>query len=102
MPGILYSVIATLPDEATRAQYIAWLEDGHLDHIIRAGAHSAMIARVIDPPSPLRVETRYIFSTRDLYDRYIAETAPRLRAQGLQRFGPDRGVSFERRLAEIL
>jgi hypothetical protein len=102
MAGILYSVIATLPDEATRAEYIAWLEDGHIDLVVKGGAHSAMIVRVVDPPVPPRVETRYVFATRDLFDRYVRNTAPKLREDGLRRFPPERGVVFERRLGEIL
>jgi hypothetical protein len=102
MSGIAYTVIATLPDEAARAEYIAWLEDGHVDAVIRAGAHSGLIARVIDPPAPPQVETRYIFSTRELFEAYLRDAAPALRAQGLQRFGPARGVRFERRIAEVI
>lgn len=102
MGGILYSVIATLPDEATRAEYIAWLEDGHVDQVVKGGAHSAMIVRVVDPPSPLRVETRYVFATRDLFDRYVRQTAPKLREEGLRRFPAQRGVGFERRIGEIV
>jgi hypothetical protein len=102
MPGILYSVIATFPDEATRAEYIAWLEDGHVDQVIGGGAHSAMIVRTLEPAAPLTVETRYVFSTRELYDRYVRETAPRLREEGLRRFPPERGVAFQRRLGAIV
>ena len=102
MGGILYSVIATLPDEATRAEYIAWLEDGHLDQVVKGGAHTAMIVRVLDPEAPPQVETRYVFATRDLFDRYVREAAPRLRQDGLRRFPPERGVGFQRRLGEIL
>ena len=31
MPAVAYTVLATLPDEPTASEYIAWLKDGHLD-----------------------------------------------------------------------
>jgi hypothetical protein len=102
MAGILYSVIATLPDDAACAEYIAWLEDGHIDQVVKGGAHTAMIVRVLEPPTPIQVETRYIFATRDLFDRYVRESAPKLREEGLLRFPPARGISFERRVGEIV
>lgn len=109
---ILYMVAATLPDEATAREYIAWLEDGHIDQIVGAGAeggevsggaHSGMIVRIDTPPGERpRVETHYVFSTRENYDRYIASRAPALRAEGLKRFPPERGIVFERRVGEIV
>jgi hypothetical protein len=101
MPGLLYTVIATLPDETTRSEYIAWLREGHIDAVLQGGADSGMIVRIEQPATPLQVETRYVFSTRALFERYLREHAPRLRADGLARFGPDRGITFERRVGEI-
>jgi hypothetical protein len=102
MSAIAYSVIATLPDPATRDEYVAWLEDGHLDAVIKGGAHSAMIVVLDEPAHPLQVETRYIFATRAAFDQYVARHAPALRADGLARFPPSRGVSMERRLGRIM
>lgn len=102
MPAIAYTVVASFPDLATRDEYIAWLEDGHIDAVIRHGAHAASIIRLTDPASPVQVEVRYTFSTRDLYDIYIRDHAPALRAEGLRRFPPSRGISFSRRTGEIL
>lgn len=102
MTGIAYSVTATFPDEATASEYTAWLQDGHVDAVIQGGARQAMIVRLIDPPLPPRVETRYLFATRALFDIYIEKFAPALRADGLQRFPPDRAITFERRTGIIL
>jgi hypothetical protein len=102
MAAIAYSVIATLPDARTADEYVAWLEDGHVDAVVRGGAHSAMIVRIQDPSHPIQVETRYIFSTRDAFDRYVREAAPGLRADGLRLFGPGRGVSMERRVGIVV
>ncbi len=102
--SIAYTVIATLPDERTREEYLTWLEDGHVDAVIAAGAHSAAIIRLDrgTPRDPIVVEVRYIFSTREVLDKYLKDSAPALRAEGLKRFPPERGVSFRRTVGEIL
>lgn len=105
MTRIAYTVIATFPDSRTRDQYIAWLEDGHVDQVIAGGAHSAMIVKLDqDPPGsgPIIAEVRYVFSTRELFDRYIREHAPALRADGLAKFPPERGIGFRRSVGEII
>lgn len=103
MARIAYTVMATLPDEATAKAYIAWLEDGHVDAVVAGGAHSGMIVRLEGPAGgPVRVETRYVFATRHLYEHYLEHVAPALRAEGMRKFGPERGVKYERTLGEIL
>jgi len=117
MTRIFYAVTATLPDEQTAREYLAWLEDGHVDAVIDAGAHSGMIVRLDpDPPemfpdSPSdtppgnprpRVETQYVFATRERFDRYVQRDAPALRADGLKRFPPERGIVFARRTGVIV
>lgn len=102
MSAIAYTVVATLPDDAVASEYTAWLESGHLDAVLKAGAGNAVIVRIQDPPSPLQVETRYLFPSREVFERYLREAAPGLRAEGLQRFPPERGVSFHRRVGVVL
>lgn len=102
--SILYQVIATLPDESTAREYVAWLEAGHVDQVIAGGAHSGVIVRLDREGVALarpRVMTQYVFSTRAAFDRYVAEHAPGLRADGLKRFPPERGIVFERVAGEI-
>jgi hypothetical protein len=103
MPTIAYTVTATFPDQATMDEYIAWLQDGHVDQVIACGAHSVMIVRLDRPAAtdPHRVEARYLFSTRSGLDHYIKDHAPLLRAQGLARFPPERGISFARTTGEV-
>ncbi len=113
MTRLAYTVIATLPNQGVADEYVSWLTDGHIDAVIGGGAHSAMIVR-LDPPATsastppsssraeVQVEVRYIFSTRDDFDRYVKLTAPGLRVEGLQRFGPERGVRFERRTGAVV
>ncbi len=102
MPAIAYTVAAILPDEPTAGEYVEWLKDGHIDQVVEAGAHAAMVVRVTDPASPIRVESRYVFSNRDLFEAYVRQHAPGLRAAGLRRFPPERGIRFERSVAEVL
>lgn len=102
MSSILYVVSVTLPDEATAREYVAWLEDGHVDEVVAAGAHSGMIVRLDTAPGERPVvETHYVFGTRALFERYEREGAPALRADGLRRFPPERGIVFQRRTGVI-
>ena len=99
-------VTANLPDEATAKEYLAWLEDGHVDQVIESGAHSAMMVRFDPEPQgakgPIRVLVQYIFPTRQVFQRYIEKHSPALRAEGLKKFGPERGVTFERAIGAIV
>jgi hypothetical protein len=101
MTAIAYTVVATLPDEATASEYVAWLRRGHVDAVLRGGAGNAVIVRLQEPAQPIRVETRYVFPDRATFDRYLARTAPELRTEGLTRFGPDRGVAYQRTVGEV-
>ncbi|NUQ67367.1 MAG: DUF4286 family protein [Phycisphaerales bacterium] len=102
MPDIAYTVTATLPDPRTRDEYVAWLREGHLAQVMKGGATTAAILLLTDPASPIRVQTRYTFSSPDALDRYLHDHAPALRADGLARFPPARGVAFAREIATIL
>lgn len=102
MAAIAYTVICTLPDIATLSEYVAWLRDDHIAQVIAAGALSGEIVRIEQPPTPLQVETRYVFSDRQTFEAYLQHEAPGLRAQGLARFPPERGIRFERRVGTIV
>lgn len=102
MTRVCYMVIATLPDVETEGEYVSWLEDGHVDAVVGHGAHTAMIVRLEPAAGRPRVMTQYIFTTRAVFDRYVSEFAPALRAEGLARFGPERGIAFERLVGEIV
>jgi hypothetical protein len=102
MGAIAYTVVATLPDEKTASEYVDWLGAGHVDAVVKGGANSGVIVRIEEPGSPIQVESRYVFPNRGAFERYVKETAPGLRAEGLQRFGPERGIRFERRVGVVL
>jgi len=73
-----YSVIATLPDEPTRDEYVAWLLDGHLAGVLRGG----------------------VFPTPESFLAYLADYAPPPRGDGLARFGAC--VMFAGRVGAVL
>lgn len=101
MDRIAYTVTATLPDEGLAREYLAWLLEDHVAKVLAAGARSADVVRIDDPAQPVRVETRYTFPGRPVLARYLEVHAPGLRAEGLERFGPQRGVSFHRTIGTI-
>lgn len=102
MPAVSYVVTAALPDVATRDEYARWLLDGHVQAVLAGGANRAEVIGIEDPATPLAVQSRYEFPDRAAFDRYIAEVAPRLRAEGVARFGSRPGVSFARLVGTIL
>lgn len=101
MTAIGYTITATLPDQRTAAEYLAWL-NGHVDQVVAHGAESASIVRIVEPDAPIQVEARYTFADRAAFDRYLAAGAPALRAEGLARFPPARGIRFDRRVGEVV
>jgi len=104
MTRIAYTVHAEFDNESVRDEFVEWLEDGHVDAVIKGGAHSAMIVRFgpDNADASWGVEVRYIFSTREIFDRYQEHYAPALRADGLERFPPERGVRLSRTIGEIV
>lgn len=101
MAAIAYTVQATLPTSQMRDAYVAWLQQGHIDEVVAGGAESGSVVVITEPADPIRVQARYIFRTRDAYDRYIQAVAPGLRAKGLALFPPESGIRFERTVGEF-
>jgi hypothetical protein len=101
MPPIFYRVVAFFPDSQSREAYLKWLGDGHLDAVMRGGAHEARVILPDDDAGDFRVESHYVFESRDSFDRYVREHAPALRADGLARFGHIPNLRFERTVGEI-
>ncbi|MBS0191620.1 MAG: DUF4286 family protein [Planctomycetes bacterium] len=102
MGKLAYSVLATFPDEPTAREYSDWLAAGHIQAVLRAGAVHAEVFRSMPPSSLIQVEVRYLFPNQAAFDRYVAEDAPALRAEGLARFPPERGIRLDRRTALCL
>lgn len=102
---IAYTVACTFDDPKVAEEWIAWLRDEHLADVLTAGALDAEIIRVdreAASGSGVRCEVRYHFASREAFAKYERDHAPRLRAEGLKRFSPERGLKYERSLGESL
>jgi len=102
MPKLFYAVTASIEDDATATEYLDWLTQGHVAQVLKGGAESALIVRLarFAHDQPVRLETQYVFPSREAFDAYEQGPAIELREDGRQRFA-DRGVSFERRVGEF-
>lgn len=103
MPAILLTVRTTCKDLPQRGRFLAWLAPNHLLEV-KAGGATAV--RVVLPDresdtAPAIVETQYVFPSRKVFDSYLRDHAPALRADGLKYFPPDSGITFTRQIAEI-
>jgi hypothetical protein len=101
-----YAVTAFCPSSEAAAAYLDWLVDGgHLRDVLEAGAESARAIRLDPfpnaPPTPIRVVSVYTFKDRSAFEAYEREHAPRLRAEGLEKF-KDVGLRFQREIGEIV
>lgn len=97
---LIYTVRIELPTEALADELARWFEDDHAGDVVRAGALDAEVVRLDGPPPVL--EARYHFASREAFAAYEAGPAARLRAEGLARFGPERGVRMSRSIGEVL
>jgi hypothetical protein len=91
---ISYTVAVTLPDAATAEAWLAWLRGGHVAEVLAGGATAAEIVKLDGDAHGY--EVCYRFPSREAFDRYERESAPRLRAEGLRLFPPERGVVYRR------
>jgi hypothetical protein len=96
---IAYTVAAAFADAAVAEEWLGWLRAGHLAEVLAGGAVSA---EVIEWDGPERAfEVRYRFPSREAFATYEHVYAPRLRAEGLERFPPGRGVSYRRMVGVV-
>jgi hypothetical protein len=100
MSAFSYMVTVTLPNEAMASAFLAWLQGGHVAEVLAGGALSAQIVSLDQPAHTF--EIRYRFASRASFERYEREFAPRLRADGLQRFPTEQGVVYRRTSGVIL
>lgn len=77
-------------EHAIREAYLAWLAD-HVDEILALpGFTGAELFEVHDPAPPAGHDAfcvQYRLADVTALERYLREDAPRLRAEGLARFG---------------
>jgi len=97
-----YTLSCTFTDAAVAEEWIAWLRESHLADVCAAGALDAEIIRMDSEAATCRCQVRYHFSSRQAFDAYQRDHAPRLRAEGLKRFPLERGITYERTTGEVL
>jgi hypothetical protein len=98
-----YTVIASFDDPAVAAEWVAWLRDEHLADVIAAGALEAEVVAIEgEAAAPIELEVRYRFTDRASLERYFNDHAPRLRAEGLAKFPPERGIRYRRSVGEAV
>ena len=88
MSGLVYEVSVDV-DAGIRAEYLDWLA-GHVAEILALpGFTGADVFEVVDPADAdvLRVCMRYRLVDADALADYLHTHAPRLRADGVARFG---------------
>ena len=97
-----YTVACTFDDPKVAEEWIAWLREGHLADVRAAGAVDAEVIRCDTTAPGARCEVRYHFPSRSAFEAYQRDHAPRLRADGLKRFPPERGLKYERATGEVV
>ena len=91
---VRYTVKATFDDEALVESWLMWLREGHCRDVLRGGALRAEVVAM--DGDALSYEVRYDFPDRATFERYESEHAPRLRAEGLERFPTSSGITYAR------
>src|SRR5262245_2656312 len=99
MAVIAYTVAATFEDAALAEEWLRWLHEGHIANVLAGGATDAEVVAL--DGSIKSFEVRYHFRSREDFARYERDHAPRLRAEGLQKFPPERGVTYRRSVGEV-
>lgn len=103
MNKIAYTVTCRIKDEQKAEEWLAWLRDGHIAEVLAGGTNDAEIIRLDDDgESGSCFEILYYFETRELFDDYVANRAPRLRAEGLARFPEEDGFIYSRKIGEVI
>lgn len=88
MSGVVYEVSVDV-DASIRDDYLRWLGPHVAEIVALPGFEGADTFEVVDPadPSLLRVCMRYRLVDAAALEAYLRDHAPRLRADGLARFG---------------
>lgn len=102
MTRVLYEVAAEIIDETVESGWVRWMVEEHLEDVVRVGAASGRLVQLdVAAGSSRQYLAQYEFDSRAALDRYLAEEAPRLRADGVARFSAEQ-VRLTRRTGQIL
>jgi antitoxin (DNA-binding transcriptional repressor) of toxin-antitoxin stability system len=81
------------------AEWLRWLREGHVAEVLAGGATVAEVVALDQPAHAY--EVRYRFPSREAFDRYEREAAPRLRAEGLRLFPTEKGITYRRSVGVV-
>ena len=95
-----YTVSCRFTEETVAHEWVEWLRIEHLDEVLAAGALDAEVVRL--DGDAIVLEVRYHFPDRAAFDRYVRDSAPALRARGLELFPPERGLAYARSSGDVL
>ncbi len=95
-----YTVRCEFDDAAVAQRWLEWMEREHLADVCAAGARRAEAIRF--DGAPASCEVRYLFDSREAYEAYLRDHAPRLRAEGLKRFPPELGLRYTRTTGDVV
>jgi len=101
MSGLVYEVGADV-DAGIGDDYLRWLGPHVAEILALPGFTGAEVFEVVDPalPDTLRICIRYRLADAAALQAYLATHAPRLRADGIARFGAR--VRMQRRVMRAL
>lgn len=77
---MIYNVRIEFDDAELRDEFGIWLRDRHITDVLAAGARGA---KLYVHARELAIEVRYTFDSRESFDAYERDHAPRLRADGM-------------------
>jgi hypothetical protein len=100
MAVVAYTVAVTFQERNLADEWLRWLSDGHIQEVLAGGATDAEIVQL--DGAELVYEVRYHFPSRSVFAQYEKDHAPRLRAEALQRFPPEKGVVYRRVVGTIV
>jgi hypothetical protein len=101
MAKVRYTVTANVASKDTLGEFLEWLQGGHVQELVKAGALSAEVDVVESDSGATVAETTYIFPSREALQAYFDGPAAALREDGKVRWIDTGKISFSRRIATI-
>lgn len=99
---VRYTVTAAISNADVLSEYLAWLNAGHAQALIDAGATSAEVSVVETlEGEDLMAEASYVFPSRESLQAYFDGPALLLREDGKVRWMDTGKIRFSRRIATI-
>jgi hypothetical protein len=93
---MIYTVRIDFDDATLRDEFGIWLRDHHIKDVLAAGAQGAKLYVHGDTYA---IDVRYTFDSREDFEAYERDHAPRLRADGIA-FLAGRTARFTRTTSE--